>query len=43
MDIFKCKNCGETKEGECKPKKCPKCGAEDTMQKKETGCCACKC
>lgn len=43
MAVFKCKNCGETKEGNCPPKKCPKCGVEGTMQKKETGCCACKC
>lgn len=43
MAVFKCKSCGETKESSCKPEKCPKCGAEGTMQKKETGCCACKC
>ncbi len=33
MAIFKCKNCGATKEGRCKPKKCPKCGQEGTMEK----------
>jgi rubrerythrin len=43
MAVFKCKNCGETKEGSCTPEKCPKCGAEGTMLKKETGCCSCKC
>ena len=42
MAVFKCKSCGATKEDRCKPKKCPKCGAEDTMQKKESRS-GCKC
>jgi rubrerythrin len=33
MAVFKCGNCGATKEGRCKPKKCPKCGKEGVMQK----------
>ncbi|MHB8791836.1 MAG: RCKP-type rubredoxin-like domain-containing protein [Thermoleophilia bacterium] len=33
MAVFKCDDCGATKEGRCKPKKCPKCGAEGTMTK----------
>ena len=35
MAEFKCEKCGETKEGRCKPRKCPKCGCEGAMQKKE--------
>ncbi|MEK6540315.1 MAG: RCKP-type rubredoxin-like domain-containing protein, partial [Deltaproteobacteria bacterium] len=26
MAAWICKKCGYTKEGRCKPKKCPKCG-----------------
>ncbi|KKL90257.1 hypothetical protein LCGC14_1906520 [marine sediment metagenome] len=33
MAVFKCSSCGETKEGRCKPRKCPACGKEGTMQK----------
>jgi rubrerythrin len=33
MAIFKCDVCGATKEGRCKPKKCPACGAEGSMVK----------
>ncbi|WP_339943217.1 RCKP-type rubredoxin-like domain-containing protein [Thermodesulfovibrio sp.] len=33
MAIFKCSSCGTTKEGRCKPKKCPKCGKTGTMEK----------
>lgn len=33
MAIFKCEACGEEKDGRCKPKKCPKCGAEGKMSK----------
>jgi rubrerythrin len=42
MATFKCSDCGATEEGRCKPKKCPKCGAEGKMEKKESGC-GCKC
>jgi rubrerythrin len=34
MAEFKCEKCGCTKEGRCKPKACPKCGAAGTMVKK---------
>ncbi len=33
MAVFKCSKCGATKEGRCKPQKCPKCGEKRTMQK----------
>ena len=47
MAVFKCEKCGATKEGRCKPKKCPECTEAGTMQKQEekksSGCgCACK-
>jgi rubrerythrin len=46
MAIFKCEKCGATKEGRCKPKKCPKCSETGCMVKDESqssGCgCACK-
>lgn len=35
MAEFICKECGEEKEGRCKPRKCPKCGAENSFDKKE--------
>jgi rubrerythrin len=46
MAVFKCEKCGATKEGRCKPKKCPACTEAGTMQKQEenksSGCgCAC--
>ncbi len=28
MPIWKCGKCGETVEGRCRPKTCPKCGAD---------------
>ncbi|GER93868.1 rubredoxin [hot springs metagenome] len=31
--VFKCSKCGTTKEGRCKPQKCPKCGEKGTMLK----------
>jgi Fur family peroxide stress response transcriptional regulator len=34
MATFKCEKCGATKEGRCRPKKCPSCQAEGSMQKK---------
>jgi len=34
MAVFACEKCGCTKEGRCKPKACPKCGAAGTMTKK---------
>ncbi|HDO34846.1 MAG TPA: rubredoxin [Nitrospirae bacterium] len=33
MAVFKCDKCGTTKEGRCKPRKCPNCGEAGTMQK----------
>jgi len=46
MAVFKCEKCGATKEGRCKPKKCPECGEAGTMAKEEakgSGCgCGCK-
>ncbi|MEG6615249.1 hypothetical protein V6C27_02250 [Peptococcaceae bacterium 1198_IL3148] len=30
MAVWKCSQCGETKEGRCKPRKCPSCGASGT-------------
>ncbi len=33
MAVFKCEKCGATKEGRCKPKKCPSCGETGTMKK----------
>ncbi len=33
MAIFKCSKCGATKEGKCKPQKCPKCGQKGKMEK----------
>jgi len=35
MATWKCTSCGTVKEGRCKPKKCPKCGGQDTFKKKE--------
>ena len=35
MAVFKCEKCGATKEGRCKPKKCPECTEAGTMQKQE--------
>jgi rubrerythrin len=34
MAVFKCSRCGASKEGRCKPRKCPSCGAQGTMVKK---------
>ncbi|MFC1844284.1 RCKP-type rubredoxin-like domain-containing protein [Thermodesulfobacteriota bacterium] len=47
MAVFKCEKCGATKEGRCKPKKCPECAETGSMQKQEggksSGCgCSCK-
>ncbi len=47
MAVFKCEKCGATKEGRCKPKKCPSCSETGCMTKEEgaksSGCgCACK-
>lgn len=33
MAIFKCSKCGATKEGKCKPQKCPTCGQKGKMEK----------
>ncbi|SHH53238.1 hypothetical protein SAMN02745196_00684 [Clostridium collagenovorans DSM 3089] len=36
MAIWKCSVCGETKEGRCRPAKCPKCEApKDKFIKEE--------
>lgn len=37
MAMWKCTNCGATKESRCKPKKCANCGTMDSMAKVETG------
>ncbi|MBI5893261.1 MAG: rubredoxin [Deltaproteobacteria bacterium] len=37
MAAWKCKKCGFTKEGRCKPKKCEKCGAKDVFEKSIEG------
>ncbi len=34
MAVWQCSACGAEKEGRCKPRKCPQCGASDTFQKK---------
>ncbi len=35
MAVFVCKECGGEKEGRCKPRKCPSCGAANSFDKKE--------
>jgi len=35
MAIFKCEKCGASKEGRCKPQKCPQCGEKGCMIKSE--------
>ena len=35
MAVFVCKECKAEKEGRCKPRKCPKCGATNSFEKKE--------
>lgn len=35
MSIFKCEKCGASKEGRCKPQKCPICGEKGCMTKEE--------
>lgn len=35
MAVFKCDKCGATKEGRCKPQKCPQCGEKGCMAKEE--------
>lgn len=35
MAVFVCKECGQEKEGRCKPRKCPSCGAANSFDKKE--------
>ena len=32
MAVFKCRECGETKEGRCKPRKCQACGAAESFE-----------
>lgn len=43
MAVFKCEKCGATKEGRCKPKKCPQCGELGCMLKNEAAAPAKKC
>lgn len=33
MAVWKCNECGSTKEGRCKPQKCPGCNAKGTFIK----------
>ncbi|MCC6346955.1 MAG: rubredoxin [Nitrospirales bacterium] len=33
MSVFKCSKCGTSKDGRCKPQKCPQCGEKGTMVK----------
>jgi len=35
MATFKCKECGEIREGRCKPRKCQACGAAESYEKQE--------
>ena len=35
MATFVCKKCSNEVDVRCKPKKCPKCGTEGKMEKKE--------
>ncbi|NLK00245.1 MAG: rubredoxin [Clostridia bacterium] len=35
MALFICKECGNEREGRCKPRKCPDCGASGSYEKKE--------
>ncbi|MFQ5974817.1 MAG: RCKP-type rubredoxin-like domain-containing protein [Candidatus Hydrothermarchaeales archaeon] len=35
MAKFKCAECGCEKEGRCKPRKCPECGAGGKFEKVE--------
>ncbi|NMB10815.1 MAG: radical SAM protein [Firmicutes bacterium] len=35
MAVWKCTACGEAKEGRCRPKECPKCGAPKEKFEKE--------
>ena len=34
MALFICKECGNEREGRCKPRKCPDCGASGSYEKK---------
>ena len=46
MAVWKCEKCGATKEGRCKPKKCPACAEAGCMVKDEKaagGGCGCSC
>ncbi len=35
MAEWKCKSCGYTKEGRCKPQKCPQCQEKGNFEKNE--------
>ena len=35
MAKWKCSKCGFTKEGRCKPRKCPKCWESNSFEKDE--------
>ena len=37
MALWKCKECGYSKESRCKPKKCPECQKKDVFVKVEGG------
>ena len=36
MAVWVCEKCGESKEGRCKPRKCPACGESGTFVKDES-------
>jgi rubrerythrin len=35
MAVWKCKTCGFSKEGRCKPQKCPQCEEKGGFEKQE--------
>lgn len=35
MATWKCSTCGFSKDGRCKPQKCPQCDSKGTLEKQE--------